>query len=103
MQSFLSQTAAPPAVYSAFETEFLIPFDHSDLNTAVPFTEDVRTTIKIGSGSYIYHPIIDSKYSSSQLPFFQIVSGFATDSHPTQPRKEALTLIVHFTFFAQAA
>lgn len=75
MYPLLSQTADPQADYSAFTTEVFIPFDHSDLNTAVSFTEDVRTSIRFGTGSYTYHSIIDSEYSPSRSFFFQVVSG----------------------------
>jgi hypothetical protein len=73
MYPFLSRAAVVQAAYSAFSTEVLIPFDYSDLNAAVPFTEDVRTSIRIGTGLCIFHPIIDTGtcglvVSASSLP-----------------------------------
>ena len=62
MYALLSPADVGPALYSAFTTEVHIPFDHSDLNNAIPFTEDVRTTIRFGAdpSTYLYHPIIDT-------------------------------------------
>jgi hypothetical protein len=62
MHPFLSYAAAPQAVYQGFTTEITIPFDYSELNAAVPFTEDVYTAVQIGANStaVTYHPIIDT-------------------------------------------
>lgn len=52
------------AAYSAFTIQALIPFDYSETNNAVPFTDDVRTAITIKSDSGVtsksFHPIIDT-------------------------------------------
>ncbi|KAE9366344.1 outer membrane autotransporter barrel protein [Stipitochalara longipes BDJ] len=48
--------------YRRFSLEVLIPFDYSTANTNIPFTDDVFTTIKVGTGTTatIYKPIIDT-------------------------------------------
>ena len=62
MHPFNSQAAFAQSVYHSFTTEVTVPFDYSQLNSAVPFTEDVYTAVRIDSGSMAttYHPIIDT-------------------------------------------
>ena len=62
MWPFFSQPADAQALYGAFTTQVMIPFDYSQINARVPFTEDVYTAVQIGTGStaMTYHPIIDT-------------------------------------------
>ena len=48
--------------YRRFSLEVLIPFDYSAVNAIVPFTEDVFTTVQVGTGTTAknYNPIIDT-------------------------------------------
>ena len=50
------------ADYRSFRMDVVIPFDYSSVNSIVPFTEDVFTTIKVGTGipAKTYSPIIDT-------------------------------------------
>ena len=60
--SLFSRTAAAQPNYSTFTTQVSIPYDSSTINAQVPFTEDVYTAVRIGTGSTerVYHPIIDT-------------------------------------------
>jgi hypothetical protein len=54
---------ASQAFYSAFTIQATIPFDHSETNERIPFTDDVRTSVKIkgDNGAVLEtHPIIDT-------------------------------------------
>jgi hypothetical protein len=55
---------AAQALYGAFTIHATIPFDHSETNEHIAFTDDVRTSVKImgksGVMSQTYHPIIDT-------------------------------------------
>ena len=62
MYPILDQAAVAQAAYHGFTTEVTVTFDYSELNAAVPFTEDVYTAVQIGTGNTTktYHPIIDT-------------------------------------------
>jgi hypothetical protein len=62
MQSLFFPEVLGQPTYQGFKTEVLIPFDYSEVNAAVPFTEDVYTSVRMGKGSATktYHPILDS-------------------------------------------
>ena len=55
---------AMQALYRAYSIEAAIPFDASAANGAVPFTEDVHTTVRLQSDDGVlsgtYHPIVDT-------------------------------------------
>ena len=80
MYPSLSQAAAVQAVYNTFSTEVLIPFDYSELNAVVPFTEDVQTSILIGTGLQVFHPVIDTGSCGLLLSASDLPGWNATDA-----------------------
>ncbi|TWU72886.1 hypothetical protein ED733_004174 [Metarhizium rileyi] len=79
---------AANAVYNAFTIQATIPFDFSEANAAMPFTDDVTTGVKIksdsGAISASFHPIIDTGscgfvISAADLPDW---TGAEARKHP---------------------